>query len=131
MHWTKKVLTTVLALAFVMPAIVWAADLELRDATISTDVQDRIPTGTGVMFDSDVGKLYAFTRIVGADGETRIYHKWYHGDRLMADVPLNVRSGDWRTWSSKTIVPHWTGDWRVVIVAEDGSVLGSVKFTLS
>lgn len=131
MQWTKKVLTTVVALAFVLPAMVRAADLEVRDMTISTDVQDRIPTGTGVFFDADVGKLYAFTRIVGAEGETRIYHKWYHGDRLVADVPLSVRSGDWRTWSSKNIVSNWTGDWRVVIVAEDGSVLGSVKFTVS
>jgi hypothetical protein len=46
-------------------------------------------------------------------------------------VPLTVRSGDWRTWSTKNVQPDWTGDWRLVIVSEDGSVLGSVKFAVN
>ena len=48
----------------------------------------------------------------------------------IADVPLTVRSGDWRTWSSKNVQAGWTGDWRVVVVSEDGSVLGSVQFAV-
>ena len=131
MYLRKILLTSVAALALAVPALVWAASLEVRDAAISTAVEDRVPTGISTSFDASVGKLYAFTRIVGADGDTRIYHKWYHGDVLMADVPLTIRSGDWRTWSSKTVLPDWTGDWRVVVVSEDGSILGSVKFNVN
>ena len=101
MHLRKTLLTSLAALAFAVPALVWAASLEVQDVAISTGVHDRVPTGIASSFDGSVGKLYAFTRIVGAEADTRIYHKWYHGDVLMADVPLTIRSGDWRTWSSK------------------------------
>ncbi len=94
-------------------------------------MHERVPVGISSYFDSSVGKLYAFTRIVGAEGDTRVYHKWYHGDVLVADVPLTVRSGDWRTWSTKNVQPGWTGDWRLVVVSEDGSVLGTVKFAVN
>ena len=131
MHVRKTLLTSIAAMLIGVPALAWAASLQVQDVAISTGVQDRVPTGISTAFDSSVGKLYAFTRIVGAEGDTRVYHKWYHGDDLVADVPLTVRSGDWRTWSSKTVLPEWTGDWRVVVVAEDGSVLGSVKFAVN
>lgn len=131
MQLRKTLVTSIVALVFAVPSLVWAGMLEVRDVAVSTDIQNRVPTGISVSFDASVGKLYAFTRIVGAEGDTRVYHKWYHGDKLMADVPLSIRSGDWRTWSSKNVEPSWTGDWRVVVVAEDGSVLGSVKFTVN
>ena len=131
MHLRKTLLTSIAAAALAIPALAWAASLQVQDVAVATGVHDRVPTGISSSFDGSVGKLYAFTRIVGAEGETRVYHKWYHGDELVADVPLTVRSGDWRTWSSKTVLPEWTGDWRVVVVAEDGSVLGSVKFAVN
>ena len=131
MHLRKTLLTSIAALVLAVPALAWAASLQVQDAAISTGVHDRVPTGISTSFDASVGKLYAFTRIIGAEGDTRIYHKWYHGDVLVADVPLTIRSGDWRTWSSKNLQPGWTGDWRVVVVSEDGSVLGSVSFAVN
>lgn len=131
MQLRNTLLTFIAAMALAIPALVWASSLEVRDAAVSTGVQDRVPTGIASTFDSSVGKLYAFTRIVGAEGDTRIYHKWYHGGELVADIPLNVRSGDWRTWSSKNILPEWTGNWRVVVVSEDGTILGTVDFALN
>ena len=131
MQLRKTLLTSIAAMIFAVPALVWAVSLEVRDVAIGTGVYERVPTGISSNFESSVGKLYAFTRIVGAEGDTRVYHKWYHGDVLVADVPLSVRSGDWRTWSSKKVQPDWTGDWRLVVVSEDGSILGSVKFVVN
>jgi hypothetical protein len=131
MHLRKTLLTSIAAAVLAIPALAWAASLQVQDVAVATGVHDRVPTGISSSFDGSVGKLYAFTRIVGAEGETRVYHKWYHGDELVADVPLTVRSGDWRTWSSKNVQPDWTGDWRVVVVSEDGSILGTVKFAIN
>ncbi len=131
MYLRKTLLNSIAAMIFAVPALVWAGSLEVQDVAIGTGVYQRVPTGISSYFDSSVGKLYAFTRIVGADGDTRVYHKWYHGDVLVADVTLTVRSDDWRTWSTKNVRPDWTGDWRVVVVSEDGSVLGSVKFAVN
>ncbi len=131
MHLKKTLLTSIAAMVFAVPAFVSAGSLEVQNVAIGTNVFDRVPAGISSNFDSSVGKLYAFTRIVGADGDTRVYHKWYHGDVLVADVPLRVGSDDWRTWSSKIVQPNWTGDWRVVVVSEDGAVLGMVKFAVN
>lgn len=131
MHLRKTLLTSFAAMLLVVPALAWAASLQVQDVAIGTGVHDRVPTGISANFDSSVGKLYAFTRIVGAEGDTRVYHKWYHGDELVADVPLTVRSGDWRTWSTKNVQPEWTGDWRLVVVSEDGTILGSTKFAVN
>ena len=131
MQLRKTLLTSIAAMVFAVPAFVSAGSVEIQDVAISTGVHERVPTGISSNFDSSVGKLYAYTRIVGAEGQTRVYHKWYHGEVLVADVPLTVRSGDWRTWSSKKVDRDWTGDWRVVVVSEDGSILGSVKFAVN
>ena len=131
MYLRKTLLGFIAALVLAVPALAWAASLQVTDVAIGTGVHSRVPTGISSYFDSSVGKLYAFTRIVGAEGDTRVYHKWYHGDVLVADVPLTVRSGDWRTWSTKNVQPDWTGDWRLVIVSEDGSILGTVKFAVN
>ena len=131
MYLRKTLLGFIAALVLAVPALAWAASLQVTDVAIGTGVHSRVPTGISSYFDSSVGKLYAFTRITGAEGDTRVYHKWYHGDVLVADVPLTVRSGDWRTWSTKNVQPDWTGDWRLVIVSEDGSVLGTVKFAVN
>ncbi len=131
MYLRKTLLGFIAALVLAVPALAWAASLQVTDVAIGTGVHSRVPTGISSYFDSSVGKLYAFTRITGAEGDTRVYHKWYYGDVLVADVPLTVRSGDWRTWSTKNVQPDWTGDWRLVIVSEDGSILGTVKFAVN
>jgi hypothetical protein len=131
MHLRKTLLTSIAAMLLAVPAALWAASLQVQDVAIGTGVYDRVPTGISSYFDSSVGKLYAFTRVTGAEGDTRVYHKWYHGDVLVADVPLTVRSGNWRTWSTKNVQPEWTGDWRLVVVSENGSILETIKFEIN
>ena len=131
MHLRKTLLTSIAAMLLAVPAALWAASLEVEDVSIGTGVYDRVPTGVSSYFDSSVGTLYAFTRVIGAEGDTRVYHKWYHEGVLVADVTLTVRSGNWRTWSTKNVQPEWTGDWRLVVVSENGSILETVKFALN
>lgn len=104
--------------------------LEVAEAVISTGVEDRQPVDNMTSFAADVGRVYCWTRIVGAEGETQIEHVWYKADEEMARVSLTIGGSNWRTWSSKNIEPSWTGDWRVDIVGPDGTVLDSVTFTI-
>ena len=46
----------------------------------------------------------------------------------MARVSLPVRSAKWRTYSSKKIVPEWTGEWEVQVVDSAGIELAKAKF---
>ena len=121
-------LVWLLAAALGGPAVTQAAQMSVREAGIGTNVVDRVLQGTSVKFDASVGKLYAYTRIVGAEDTTRVSHRWYYNDHLMAEVTLPVLGADWRAWSSKNLVPMWIGDWRVDVVDMDGSVLESMAF---
>ena len=125
-YWLGSALLGVLLL----PTAALASAVSVGEAAIGTAVEERVLVGQGFQFDSSVGKLYAYTRIVGAPSETQISHRWYYGDQLMAEVSLPVRGTDWRTWSTKSMMPQWIGNWRVDVVAEDGSVLDSLNFSI-
>ena len=102
--------------------------IQIEDAVVCRDVVDRAPVGTGDVIAKESEKVYCFTRVVGAEGDTQITHNWYYKGALKASVVLNVRSSNWRTWSSKTMNPEWVGEWMVEILSQDGTPLESIIF---
>jgi len=104
--------------------------LIIEDAVICQDVVDRTPVESGFVFPNDIGKVYCFNRVIGAKSDTEITHNWYFNDVQVASVPLSVRSNNWRTYSSKKIMPEYKGNWKVEIVAQDGQVLKQLTFTV-
>jgi hypothetical protein len=44
---------------------------------------------------------------------------------------LPVRSSNWRTWSSKTVLPQWVGQWQVEVLDRDGTLLKTIAFSLN
>lgn len=104
--------------------------LSVTEIKICTGVEDREPVGVAAVFPDTVGKVYCFTKIEGAKSPTTISHVWYHGDEKRAEVALDIKGTPWRTWTSKTVLKEWTGDWRVEIVAEDSTVLKEAAFEI-
>jgi hypothetical protein len=102
--------------------------IQIEDAVVCQDVVDRAPVGSGDVITKESERVYCFTRVVGATGDTKITHNWYYKGALKASVVLNVRSSNWRTWSSKTMKPEWVGEWMVEILSEDGAPLESIIF---
>jgi hypothetical protein len=104
--------------------------VSIAEAVICRDVVDREPVGQGDVFSSDLKKVMCFTRVVGAEEDTEIVHNWYLGDKQMASVPLHVGSSNWRTYSSKTIIPAHAGEWKVEIMSQDGDLLKKIYFII-
>jgi hypothetical protein len=100
------------------------------DAKLCTMVENLMPVGVATSFTADVGKVYLWTKVMGAEGETSIKHEWYHDGKEMAVVDLAVKGASWRTYSSKTIPEYWTGDWEVKVVDANGNTLASIPFTV-
>ena len=105
--------------------------LELGRLAVCVGVEERKPVGEAASFPSDVGKLWCFTKVLNAQEPTQIFHRWYVGDRLVNEIPINVKGISWRCWSAKTIQPGWSGDCRVEILTEEGDVIGTQEFQLS
>jgi hypothetical protein len=104
-----------------------ASGAAVADAKLGTGVVDREPEGVSDSFKADVGKVYCWTKVTGAEG-TEITHAWYKGDEKMGEVKLSVKYPSMRTWSAKTIPADGAGDWRVDVIAADGTVLKSLTF---
>jgi hypothetical protein len=98
------------------------------ETTLARDVVDRMPVDTGSAFSGDVGRIFLWTRVTGAAGES-LSHVWIHGPHE-AVVELNVGGSPWRTWSSRSINPEWTGEWKVEVRNAAGEVLKTVAFTV-
>ena len=106
-----------------------AAESPVARAVVCTEVVDREPVGAADSFDAGVGQLYCFTEIRGLEGTT-ITHAWIHEGTTRARVDLPIRSNRWRTWSTKTIAPGWTGQWQVKVLDADGIVLSTQEFVV-
>jgi hypothetical protein len=105
-----------------------ANQLDVEALTICRDVVNRTPVGSGSVYTASVGKLYCFSKVVGAQTDTKIIHNWFMNGKLKASVTLPVKSASWRTWSVKEIKPTDAGDWMVEILNETGDPIESILF---
>ncbi len=108
----------------------WALELRVADGIITTAIEKQMPVDNIDSYSADFGKLYCFTRIVGAEVDTTVTHVWYYQDSEMARVELRVGSGDWRTYSSKRFLPQWAGEWRVIVLDGEENKIASIPFSL-
>lgn len=108
--------------------VAMAQDIVVDRAVICKEVVDRTPLGSGDVIPAGTERVFCFTRITGAQTETEVTHNWYCQGALKASVVLPVRNANWRTWSSKTLLPAWKGEWRVEILSREGTPLESVIF---
>jgi len=111
-----------------------ATGLSLKVAEIATgldyDPVSKAPVDTVTTFAAGVEKVICFTRIEGAETPTQITHAWYHEGQMKAQVKLQVRSPNWRTYSSKRMLPTWTGQWEVKVLDTSGTILATAAFTI-
>lgn len=94
------------------------------------DRETRTLVGAATQFTAEVGQVYCFTHLNGVDAPAVVTHAWYHAGNTMAIVDLKVGSAAWRTWSSKLVLPGWSGHWEVKVLDAAGKVLGSAGFEL-
>lgn len=132
-----KTIITLISLTLLCAAV-WAQETPpaAPAATMSAEAQaclqvvERAPQGAASQFGADVGAIYCWSRISGGSADSKVFHVWSYKGTEVARVELAVRSGSWRTWSKKTIMPSQTGEWSVAVQDEAGNQLTSVTFTV-
>lgn len=111
-------------LSFALSAV---AAGEVARAQFTTDVQSREPVDDVGKLGNTENKVYFFTELRNLDGQT-VTHQWEYQDEVMAEVSFDVRGPRWRVWSSKQLLPAWTGEWTVAVVDQSGEVLAEESF---
>ncbi|HEX7047897.1 MAG TPA: DUF2914 domain-containing protein [Gammaproteobacteria bacterium] len=106
------------------------AEPEVARAQFTSKVENREPVDeVSQEFQAEQEPLYFFTEVKNAAGET-ITHRWMHNGEVVAEVPLQVGSDSWRTWSSKEFIPEWEGEWTVEVVDSQGNTLVEESVTV-
>jgi hypothetical protein len=102
--------------------------IKVNEIAVCTSVENRQPMGTDSVFSADIGKLYCFTGLTSQTDMAEISHVWFYNDKEMAKINLAAKGKSWHTWSAKTIMPAWKGNWRVEIQDSNGNVISSISF---
>lgn len=125
----KYVVLTSICILMLNP-FAMAQEISVETFQFGTDVQDREIVDADTVFTNDVERIFCLTHITGMDENSTVTHIWYHDNQEMASVELPVRSNDWRTWSSKSLLPSWTGEWSVDVMDSEGNLLVSKSFVI-
>ena len=98
---------------------------EVSRAVFTIGIDNREPV---IIVDSIDSSSYTtisfFTELNDLSGHN-ITHQWTHNDKIMFEKTFEVKAARWRVWTSKTLVPAWTGSWTVNVLDDDRSVLAS------
>ena len=104
-----------------------ASSKHVARALFTSEVQNREPTDTITSLSNDKNKIYFYSELTGLGGQT-VIHRWEYQGKTMGEVKFNVGGPRWRVWSSKTLLPQWTGEWRVSIIDGSGNKVGEGTF---
>ncbi|MCP4983372.1 MAG: DUF2914 domain-containing protein [Gammaproteobacteria bacterium] len=101
---------------------------EVSRAMFTIGVDDREPV---IMVDSIDHNSYTsisfFTELSDLDGHN-VTHQWNFNDQVMFEKTFEVKGDRWRVWTSKTLIPSWTGSWTVNVLDDDRMLLSSKSF---
>ncbi len=101
---------------------------EVSRALFTTAIEDREPVmAVDSISSSSFTSLSFFTELNDFQGST-ISHQWVYDDKIMFEKSFTVNGARWRVWTSKTLLPTWTGTWTVNVIDDDRSVLTSKFF---
>ena len=132
MHYFKKLLVVSALLCSFASFSAYSAEpsLNISESVLCESVQNYVPKNIKSSFPNNVGRVYYWTKILGAKEPVMITHQWFYKDKLMVKVPLNIQHEKHRTWSYKTIMPEWTGQWKVKTVDKNNVVLNEKNFVI-
>ena len=104
---------------------------EVARAAFTSAVKDREPVDEVERVKKGTKEVLFFTELRGMKGQT-ITHRWIYQGETKAEVTFDVGGPRWRVYSSKDLLPEWTGKWTVEVVNgndrvvhQDSIVVGS------
>jgi len=97
-------------------------------ALFTTAIVDREPVDTLKTLSTDINRVFFFTDLRGLGGQI-VTHRWEYNGQIMAEITFRVGVGArWRVYSSKNLLPEWTGIWTVAVNSESGETLHTSTF---
>ena len=99
-------------------------------SVFTSAVKDREPTDSIKELNTNSDKVIYYTELRDMAGQTA-RHRWEYNGKIMAEVEFKVGGSRWRVWSSKSLVPGWTGEWKVSVLNGANEVISEDILTYS
>lgn len=101
---------------------------EVSRAVFTIGVDNREPViSVDSISSSSFTSISFFTELADLGGQN-VTHQWTYKDNVMFEKSFEVKGSRWRVWTSKTLIPSWTGTWTVNVLDNDRSVIASKSF---
>lgn len=94
----------------------------------TSEVSEHEPIDKIEKLESNNRSVYYFTELRDMSGQTAI-HRWEFKGKIMAETKFTVDGPRWRVWSSKNLLPTWTGEWKVSVLNGIGDVISEDIFS--
>ena len=101
---------------------------QVTRAIFTSDIKNHEPTDDITTLSNDKTHIAYFTEIQGMTGQT-VMHRWEYNGKLMFEMPFQVGASRWRVYSTKTLNPAWTGEWKASVVDAAGGSLSVNTFS--
>lgn len=102
-------------------------DCSVTKLVFARKVENRNPVEEGTEFQAADGQIVCSTRLACGSGPGVFKHVWYRDGVKMNEIVLNLKTGQGRVFTRKTITP---GKWKVEVTTESGDVIGSGEMTV-
>jgi hypothetical protein len=107
-------------------------NMKVLKTAVCTDVEHKNPLGKSHSVQWSTDRVYVWNLIECETSVSSIRHIYYFKGKKVSDIPLDIKSHRWRTWSYKALSDkRFIGHWRVDITSADGKLLKSVRFEVS
>lgn len=129
----KQSYSVILVMVIVLSSGLFAQNREnikVEKIAVCTSVENRQPIGVDSVFTANVGHLYCYIKLVSPTDMSKVSHVWFYQDKQMYKIDLTIKAKTFRTWSSKTILSDWKGDWRVEVQDSTGNIITSTSFKI-
>jgi hypothetical protein len=105
--------------------------LKINSISMTREIIEKTPGEISTQFNQLVGTINCFTSVFNLDDSTTISHIWKYKEQLISEIeiPIGV-SVRWRCWSQLRVKPEWIGDWKVIVMNDEGQKLDSVLFQI-
>jgi hypothetical protein len=118
------VATVVLCAWVGMAGRAWA-DGAAAEVKAAKGVENKLPVEEGTSFDKGT-KVWVWSLVTGADGQT-VKHVWKRDGKDEWTANLKIKSAKYTTHSRRNVR---AGEYTVEVLAEDGSKIGEVSFSV-
>lgn len=97
-------------------------------AQFTREIKNLEPVDAVTILTNDQTRIVYFTEIHDMAGQT-VMHRWEYNGKIILEVPIKVGTSRWRAYSTKTLFPSWTGEWKVSVVDAAGGTLSVNTFS--